>query len=230
MLVGTIGNPRTGKTLLNTIIIVKIINLLLKRGQTITTWNPETGELIKRGQHSYYANYHFLPPYDKYVKFIEPQDLLDINLAELYSGIVVLMELYTWLESRGSGSSSINKILSHVAFQSGKSGFDILWDAQLSSSIDKRIRLLTDYFFCALNPTDKYFRYAYISASKLNKFKISKLQASEYYLFYDTRERMLPIEASELSEKLKNKTQPISPIPQYTSTPLKEEVLEGFNF
>ena len=154
----------------------------------------------------YFANYHFLLELKELISHIEPQDLLEIKLNLLYSGVVGLDELWAWLESRGSGSSSNNRVLSHVAFQSGKSGFDIIWSAQLSSSVDKRIRLLTDYFYVTLTPSIDYFKYAYVSATKVVRFKLPRIKAANYYKYYDTQERIMPLEAGEIrSPRIKTK-------------------------
>lgn len=184
---GVLGNPRTGKTLLMTMIMCKLIKM------------AQAQEKIINQDKFYFANWHFLLELKELVKHIEPHDLMSIRLTLLYSGVVGLDELWAWLESRGSGSSTNNKILSQVAFQSGKSGYDILWSAQLSSSVDKRIRLLTDYFFVTLTPNDQYFKYAFVSARGVHKFKYNRQVASKYYKYYDTQERIMPLEADSLS-------------------------------
>jgi hypothetical protein len=186
VLVATIGNPRTGKTLVDTVIEKKLVDKSISMGFKINQ------------DRFYFANYHFyeyLKPLITYLN--EPADLMKIKLPELYSGVTNLDELYVWLESRGSGANSINKILSHVAFQSGKSGFDILWSAQLSSSVDKRIRFLTDYFVVALTPTQTAFRYAFVSSNKVTRFKLNKIKATEFYPYYDTREKIMPLEVEQ---------------------------------
>lgn len=186
VLVGVIGNPRTGKTLVTTVMIKRLVDRAISMGAKIN---------IDR---FYYANYHFLDYLKPLINYLyEPADMMQIRLPELYSGVVDLDELYVWLESRGSGASSINKILSHIAFQSGKSGFDILWSAQLSSSVDKRVRLLTDYFIVALTPTEYSFRYAYVSSNRIKRFKLSRIKATEYYPYYDTREKIVPLEVEQ---------------------------------
>ena len=194
-LIGTIGNPRTGKTLLDTRILKRLIDFSIAKGYRLNE------------ERFYAANYHFLDYLKPLVRYLkEPADMVNYKLPELYSGVTSLDELYVWLESRGSGSSSVNKILSQVAFQSGKSGYDILWSAQLSSSVDKRIRLLTDYFFVALTPTQQAFRYAFVSSNRIVRFKMTKYQASTFYKYYDTRERILPLELEqELALKEANK-------------------------
>lgn len=195
-LIGTIGNPRTGKTLIDSKIMKKLVDLSISKGYKIGT------------DRFYSSNHHYLDYLQPLITFLkEPVDMMNIKLPQLYSGVTELDELYVWLESRGSGSNSVNKILSQVAFQSGKSGYDILWSAQLSSSVDKRIRLLTDYFIVALTPTQNNFRYAYVSANRIIRFKWPKKDASLYYKFYDTRERIMPIEVEqEMRLKEANKT------------------------
>lgn len=164
----------------------RLIDLSVSRGFKIDT------------DRFYYANHHYYQYLKKYIHFLsEPVDFMNIKLPELFSGVAELDELYVWLEARGSGSNSINKILSQVAFQSGKSGFDILWSAQLSSSVDKRIRLLTDYFLVALTPSERAYRYAYVSSQTIVRFKWPKREASAFYQYYDTRERIMPIEAEQ---------------------------------
>lgn len=76
----------------------------------------------------------------------KPVDLLTKDafkgLANLSNALVVMDEAYLWLDSRRSASKS-NIDVSYIVLQSRKRGFDIVHISQISSSVDLRLRQLS---------------------------------------------------------------------------------------
>lgn len=189
MLLGRIGNVRTGKTLLGTKLLTNLVNI------------PENKDKGFYGA----ANW---PVYDKRVKSpITVDDFINIHLDELDSGLVSLQEFWAWLYNRLSGSE-ISRGINPIVLQSGKRGFDIDWDSQLASSVDLTVRRLTEKFWVTRAPTKirvkAYhqetiaYNYVYSTPRILFRYKFplvgkdpnSKKEipiAKRYYDLFDTR-------------------------------------------
>jgi hypothetical protein len=164
---GIVGNVGTGKTL------------------ELTRWS------IKATKYCVVtSNYRINTPE---IKLINAEDFLNISQPvdkknnKPIPVFVALDEIYMWLESRSS-SSEINKVLSRVVLQSRKRGFDIGYTAQLASSVDKRLRLLTNFFIYAMQPDNVGFKYVWASASKNFTYRLPYKVAEKYYGMYDTSE------------------------------------------
>lgn len=198
---GIIGAPRKGKTLLAVILLTQIY----KQNKLNNT--PFYG----------FANFHFLNEMSKVVQYIDnPQSYMGVTTPELGQGLAIFDELWAWLASRGSGTNVVNKFTQQIVFQSGKRGFDTIWTAQLSSSVDKIVRKLTNKFFKTREPTEDYFRYNYVSSTyyegrKVMPLRIPKTIASQYYKYYDTREIIKTLTAEDL-EKEPTELSPLSGI------------------
>lgn len=177
MLWGTVGNPRTGKTLIDSREVIRIL-----------TVNPT----IKPYANFEYRNPNFpLNPLTARVKYVTPKSLMMLRLKYEHEGLVQLDELWKWLQARGSGFREINNVLGVMIFEHGKRGYDIKWNSQLSSSIDKWVRILTPKFYYSKTPSRLYFRYGYVSDSyhggkKVIHFKLSKVNAEKYYPYFNT--------------------------------------------
>ena len=201
---GILGAPRTGKTLLATIIAIQLYkqNKLNKRPFYI------------------FANYHFLDEMKPIAYYIDnPKSYLQIKLPELNQGLAIFDELWAWAMSRGSGTSIVNKFMTQITFQSGKRGLDTMWTAQRSKSADINVRSQTYKFFKTRIPNDEYYRYNYVSSTyyegkKVLPLKIPKATANQYYKFYDTREIIKTLTPEDLEQD----SQPIDIIPQETGT------------
>ena len=189
MLLGRIGNVRTGKTLLGTKLLTNLVNV------------PENKDKGFFGA----ANW---PVYDKRVKSpITVDDFINIHLDELDSGLVSLQEFWAWLYNRLSGSE-ISRGINPIVLQSGKRGFDIDWDSQLASSVDLTVRRLTEKFWVTRSPTKirikAYhqetiaYNYVYSTPHILYRYKFplvgknpngkGKIDiAKRYFDLYDTR-------------------------------------------
>lgn len=134
-----------------------------------------------------FANFHIDLPN---VTLIRPSDLADIE-----HGLVLLDEMYLWLDSRRSGSNE-NIRMSHDIFKSRKRGLDIWGTVQLSGSVDLRFRTLVDKAFYAAGLRQKKYRYRYFVYNwqhfgyRTQGEYIIPLPYAEKYLFpiYDTNE------------------------------------------
>jgi len=96
-------------------------------------------DYLKKEKVKVYSNYHLTYNYLP----LTLDFILDavINNVELHDAILLGDEIYTWLESRDSGSD-VNKIFSYFIMQSRKRNVTIAYSAQLDSMVDKRLRLL----------------------------------------------------------------------------------------
>jgi len=112
MLMLILGNIREGKTLL----AVYLAWWMFKMGVELPV-------------------YHNIDLWLPFARRVDVGELLDLEGLE--SGLMVMDEAYSWLESRVS-SSNLNRYVSYFIFQSGKRGVDVVATCQLGSSIDLR--------------------------------------------------------------------------------------------
>lgn len=188
MLIGRIGNVRTGKTLLGVKFLTNLVNI------------PENKDK------GFYGGANF-PVYDKRIKSpLTVDDFINLELDELNSGLVSLQEFWSWLYNRLSGSE-ISRGINPIVLQSGKRGFDIDWDAQLASSLDLTVRRLTEKFWVTRNTTKIWprkfhyeviaFNYVYSTSRILLRYRMPTVMKSKngieipvakrYFDLYDTR-------------------------------------------
>lgn len=157
-LIGTVGPIRTGKTAENTLLAL-----------------IEAEKLLPNGDYASEVHVNF-PITHKRIKLMKTvDDFMNLEMDEV-NGLAVIQEFQVWIESRLSGKE-ITRAIDKTVLQSGKLGFDILWDAQLSSSIDKRARFNTlDWISTRrklqLPNKDKAFIFRYIYLS--NKLQMIK--------------------------------------------------------
>lgn len=78
----------------------------------------------------------------------DPQKIQELNSKDKY--LIILDEIYVYADSRNSMSKS-NRLLSYLVFQSRKRNIDIIYTAQKISSVDIRIRGLTNIFINTIN-------------------------------------------------------------------------------
>ena len=187
MLIGVLGDLGSGKTLL------------------LAIWGYKLG--FKTDKYDVYANFHI---YDSNVEYLTPKKLLDINPIQKRA-VVLLDEVYAWLDSRVSGSK-INRILSWVVLQSRKRNMDIIYSAQIGSSADLRLRDTTQLIvFCEAvgNPFDPDGFYYVVEWNRgirilHRNFYLPKKVAQKYYKIYDTREIVKPIGFEKLRKSLED--------------------------
>lgn len=120
-IIGFNGAPRSGKTLA----VATLALWYMRRGYTV------------------WSNF-----YIKGATMIEPRHLIEaLELSmnnqqnrPLYPyHVLAAQEIYGWLESR-TGRSIAELLMGYFVFYSGKMGFSIIYDAQLNSSVDKRLK------------------------------------------------------------------------------------------
>lgn len=177
MLIGILGSLGSGKTLLLTIFCFK---------KLLNNWRV-------------YSNYKIN---DGNINFIEPIDLLEISKGKNF---VALDEVYAWLDSRVSASAT-NRILSYLMFQSRKKGMDIGYTAQLGSSVDLRLRELTDIIIECVKIPKVGFLY-YVNWINLQTVYTRKIflplnVAKKYFVKYDTTEVIKPLGFEKLKKQL----------------------------
>lgn len=126
-----------------------------------------------------------------------------IDLLELKDNINVFIdEAYTWLESRTS-SSTLNRYLSYIIFQSRKRTIDIYTTSQMFSSVDIRFREQSNIII-KCKRTKKGFHYwiYQVGNHNIRTFILPYENAKKYFNIYDTYEIIEPNQKQELEFKL----------------------------
>lgn len=138
-IIGFNGPPRSGKT----------------AGVAYTTlW------YLRHGYHAF-TNFEI---YHRNAEMIEPRDLVTMLKEAMdwrekrpmyYRTVLAAQEIYGWLESRTSTDKAV-MMLGYFVFYSGKMGISIIYDAQLNSSIDKRLKYNATKRYLAENRKDRF--------------------------------------------------------------------------
>lgn len=150
---------------------------------------------------------------------LEPQHLHDINSPTL----VIIDEAYNWLESRLSGKD-INRYLSYVLFQSRKRQIDFIITAQLLSSIDLRFKSMADMYVLA-EKTREGFRYTVMYPGRKHSRKVLTMTygiAQRYFPFFDTYEKVDPIDDELILRVTPNRSQVIPELDKIIMKMLQE--------
>jgi len=128
-----------------------------------------------------YANFQLKLPNTQVVDIEDIENITD--------GTLMVDEAYLWFESRRS-VSDLNTYLSRVVFQSRKRGFNLFTTQQIRTSIDIRLRGLSDVTIQALGPNrnETHFRYVAYGWGSYKKLKIPTKYAEELFPLYDTFE------------------------------------------
>lgn len=166
--IGVFGDVGSGKTLFTTYLAYKLHN-----------------------ERKIYSNYHIY--LDNCFLIKSPSDLLKIGRDE--NALVILDEAYTWLEARVS-ASKINRLMSYLIFQSRKRNFDVVFTAQIFTTIDVRLRKLVDVIVYCERRGDS-FVYEIMTTKFTCKLVMDWSTASKLFKLYDTTEIILPLSWEE---------------------------------
>jgi len=137
-----------------------------------------------------------------------PEMLKELNPNKKY--LIIIDEIYVYADSRRSTSKK-NLLLSYLLFQSRKRNLDIIYTAQKFTSIDVRIRNLTDlfiltYYYGIINDyillqwdiSKNVEQNKFITPEKTIKLKLNP----KIFKLYDTYE-IIDFEEDELKTKKK---------------------------
>ncbi|MGP3705247.1 MAG: hypothetical protein ACKD6O_08165 [Candidatus Bathyarchaeota archaeon] len=186
MLIGVLGGFGSGKTLL------------------LAIWGFRLA--CKSDKFEVYSNFKIN---HKNVVSLTPRKLLGINPTDK-KAVVLLDEVYAWLDSRVS-SSAVNRLLSWIVLQSRKRNMDIIYSAQLGGSVDLRMRNMTDLVvYCKSNFNRNFeltgFSYVVEWSNGFNckrfGFFLPTAKAKKWFSVYDTREIVKPIGLEGLTKRL----------------------------
>lgn len=144
------------------------------------------------------SNYWMDSPNVKHIEFYDLIELLKAGRQEP-TKLIVLDEIYGWLESRVA-SSKVNRFASYFLFHSAKLGYDLIYTAQLNMSVDCRLRELSTLRVLAQKDTEnKRFlyhaldnRYTDDDVPTGKVFSLSWDEASKFWKRYDTYEAITP--------------------------------------
>lgn len=151
-----------------------------------------------------YSNYKL--KLDNYIP-LEIEDLLDMD--KFNEGNIFIDEAYNWFESRRSGSA-LNLLATTFTFQKRKRFLDVYLTEQLFSSIDKRVRELSNIIIkckTRVNFEKDDFKFIYNDMDKnlSYPFKIRYSTAKKYFDYYDTYEiQEIPNKSKYEFDVLKN--------------------------
>ena len=131
-----------------------------------------------------------------------PLEINDLIKMKFDKGNIFIDEAYTWLESRTS-SSTLNRYLSYIIFQSRKRTIDIYTTSQMFSSVDIRFREQSNIII-KCKRIKKGFHYWIYQVGKHNikTFILPYENAKKYFDIYDTYEIIEPNQKQELEFKL----------------------------
>jgi hypothetical protein len=158
----------------------------------------------KNPNHEVYANFHIFKPE---IRFISPLDFVKLSQTTRKDKhyIVLLDELYGWLDSRCS-ASKVNRLLDVIGLQSRKLNMVIFYSAQLGSTIDLRYREITDIVVkCEQIPKYGFYYEVYRQTwkgVKKRKFFLPLWVAKMFWQYYDTSEIIKPIGLNKLIAEL----------------------------
>lgn len=167
-----------------------------------------------RTKRNIYSNIKIeLPNYTK----LEIIDLLDLP----NKCIIIMDEIYNWLESRSSGAD-LNIYIGNILFHSRKTFLDIFGSAVMYSTADKRFRLQADIIIEAKPRLNQYsddfvYLYHYTNYNMTSVFTLPYSEAEKYlFPLYNTYEKV------ESSRKSKLEYGLISQNPNHLLTKVKE--------
>lgn len=168
MLIGVFGGVGSGKTLL----VVIMGSKAFMNGKSL--------------KHKIVGNFWF-----SFGDRLNPLQMLDF---EMENTTVLLSEAHTFLDSRNS-SSQANKLFGYFFTQSRKRNVNVLFDAQLSGSVDIRLRDICTYKIYARKDIEhKCFTYwREDEYGQLKKFNIAFDKAKWFYPCYNTYEIIYPL-------------------------------------
>lgn len=67
------------------------------------------------------------------------------DIEKIYNGVFFADEFWSWIDSRGSGFSDINLVVTSIMLKSRKRGYNIVYESKMVHMTDRRVRDLTDY-------------------------------------------------------------------------------------
>lgn len=124
-----------------------------------------------------------------------------LQISSMKEGFFAADELWTWADSRASGSKK-NKFITPILAKSRKRGIHIGYTTQYFKQIDVRIRMVTDFIGipviskdmkrCVLNIYTNY-------SGKL--MKTYKFNTEDVFSLYDTNEEVVDFEFDEDQKK-----------------------------
>jgi hypothetical protein len=124
MIIGFIGDMRSGKTLMMT----------LKAYQDHLKGTPIL------------SNYGLTFPHEKININLVTKSVTDKNTDYFKNSTVCIDEIHIWIDSRVSGQKR-NRLISYFITQSGKLNTTVLWTSQFLRQVDVRLRLNTQILY-----------------------------------------------------------------------------------
>lgn len=186
MILGFLGQPRSGKTLLMTAWLKKFY----KAGYKVIS--------------NYYLSFPFEPFSIEVIDAMVNDDTFNLkynNLSDYYKAnkiVIAIDEIASQMDSR-TAMRKENVLLSYMLMQAGKRDITVMWTAQLPHSVDKRLKDLTEFITFSERSTSKdrtLLGFSYRQIDMYHKtwksFFLPLNQATKLYPLYNTKERVRP--------------------------------------
>lgn len=218
MIISILGNLRTGKTFLMTVLaylavkfayyelsdkdMIRLINATEEYDYNLNT-KPSKDTIIVR------ANYKIkIPNFELFGvdKLLELITLIeDGKEYDLQDCVLCLDEIWSILESRIS-HAKVNRLMSYFIMQSGKADVQLIYTAQLAKMADLRLRELANISVrCRKDSNNRKFIYLWSTDTGFTKkFTISFAVAEKLYYLYDTKYK-IPLASIQIKKKLKER-------------------------
>jgi len=232
MIIAVIGNLRSGKTFIMT--MLAYISILFAYKQL----SPKDMErLLNANEEISYneniptektvivkANYKIDVPNFEFFGIKELLELVTLiekgEPYDLHNCILCLDEIVTILESRVSGSV-LSRLMSYFIMQSGKADVQLIYTSQLDSMADIRLRSLANITIrCRKNKVKQKFNYIWTTdTGHIKKFNLPLHKAKQFYYLYDTKQK-IPLASIQIRNALNKAKQ------EQKEQELKEKRLE----
>ena len=185
-IIGFIGKPRTGKTLL--MVFMAYTNFV--------------------NGHEIMANFLLKEPFK--FKRMSPYDMLKIpyTTVDREKKTLLIQEADKWFNARRSMRAE-NTLLGGLTGQSGKRNLNIYWDTQFPHLVDNQLRLVTEIIFHANviidDKTNEPLAFQYLREDIDGMTKLAPIPAilmQPYYSMYDSYEATATITQSKSMDEL----------------------------
>ena len=171
----------------------------LGNGKTLTM--TALGYYFKNKGYDVYSNY-----YTTFSKLLpmEVEDFINFfeNINENVKNLFLIDEIYVFIDSRVS-ASVMNRAYASIMLQTRKKSTNIIYTAQDPYSVEKRLRIITNYYFYPKLDKEKDKIYVMISDMSFEPIRVITINnASKFYGMYNTKQI---IKSEDLYDKVRKR-------------------------
>lgn len=203
MIIGVGGDLGSGKT-----IFIVILGLIYheyyqdpeKIKQEKKTYIPFKG-VINLPKKEPVTKYNVYSNFDTtYSKKVNPLDFMK-KKVDLSNCLILLTEAHTFFDSRISGSTA-NRLQGYFYLQTRKRNTHVIYDAQILSSVDLRLRYVSDYYVLAEQNKKGFVYTLFKKEEPVKQICLSREYAKKhFYNVYNSYEVITPFLSSNIPFK-----------------------------